>query len=66
MYSCVDLLLGMLFTTKSNMKSLDFAVTRFPMKSLKPFNTEMTAECQRLFRILSPIVNTLKEKEIHL
>ena len=36
----------MLFITKSDLKSLHFAVTRFLMKLSRTSNTEIIAECQ--------------------
>jgi len=39
---------------KSDMKSLDFVVTRLLMKLFKTTNTEIIAECQRYFGFSLP------------
>ena len=51
MYSCVVLIysLGCFLLPKSDLKSLDFAVTRFLMKLFWTSDTEIIAECQRYF-----------------
>ena len=55
MHSCVDLWLGMSFITKkSDLKSLDFAVTRFLMKLFRTSNTEIIAKYQRYFGFSLP------------
>ena len=43
------------------MKSIDFAVTRFPMKLFRTSNTEIIAECQRYFGFSLP--SGLREKK---
>jgi len=40
--------------TKSDLKSLDFAVNRFLMKLFRPNNTEIIAECRRYFQFNLP------------
>ena len=40
--------------TKSDLKSLDFAVNRFFMKLLPSNNTEIIAECRRYFQFKLP------------
>ena len=54
MHSCVDIWLGMLFITKSDLKWLDFSVTRFLMKLFRTSNTEIIAECQHYFGFSLP------------
>jgi len=39
---------------KSDLKSLDFAVTRFLMKLFRTSNTEIIAECQHYFGFCLP------------
>ena len=40
--------------TKSDLKSLDFAVNRFLMKLFRSNNTEIIAECRRYFQFKLP------------
>jgi len=40
--------------TKSELKSLDFAVNRFLMKLFRSNNTEIIAECRRYFQFKLP------------
>jgi len=47
--------------TKSDLKSLDFAVNRFLMKIFRSNNTEIIAECRRYFQFNLP--SELIEKE---
>jgi len=65
MYSCVDLWLGMLFITKNDLKSLDFAVTRFLMKLFRTSNTRIIAECQHYFGFSLPS-KLIERKKINL
>jgi len=46
--------------TKSDLKSLDFAVNRFLMKLLRSNSTEIIAECRRYFQFNLP--SELKKK----
>ena len=52
---------------KRNLKSLDFAVTRFLMKLFRSSNTEVIAECQRYigFSLPSELIEKKKNKLVH-
>ena len=53
MHSCVNLWLCFSLP-KSDLKSLDFAVTRILIKLFRTSNTEIIAECQHYFRFSLP------------
>ena len=52
---------------KRDLKSLDFAVTRFLMKLFRSSNTEVIAECQRYFGFSLPseLIEKKKNKFVH-
>ena len=49
MHSCVNLCLECFSLPKIDLKSLDFAVSRFLMKLFRTSNTEIIVECQHYF-----------------
>ena len=63
-YIYTNIFLECFALTKSDFKSLDFAVNRFVMKLCRSNNTEIIAECRRYFQFNLPSEFIEKNKKI--